>query len=153
MRANFSDVVTVQYGQFLVLDIDGADGVPPGEPSPYDLSFDDEEWFQPVMNGALVSTGYSDHLTEVRFELWDAAPPPPDEEAWQWSGAFFSSSGRLRLATLMTDEAHDVFDLGRRENWWNLRAIQIRIGNPDEATWESGPPRDIELYRLQFWPQ
>ncbi|MEV5409084.1 hypothetical protein AB0K60_09630 [Thermopolyspora sp. NPDC052614] len=146
------DMVTVHYGQFLLADEDGAQGVPDDSPSPWELSFDENDWFQVTPNGALISTGYSDHRVTVRLELWGS--PPPMSEHWDdvWEGDFYAGSGRIALATLLTDESHEVFDLGRRDSSWRLRAHVRQLRDTDDIDWETeGFPSGVEFYLLRFW--
>ncbi|MGP3913807.1 hypothetical protein [Nonomuraea sp. 10N515B] len=145
------DTVSVQYGQFIFVDADGSDGA--GDyPSPWELAFEEEERLQVTANGGLVSTGYSDHKVQVRFELWDAAPGHL-ADADSREVEFSTSSGRICLAELVSHSEHAFFDLGRHAASWKLRALVFVLRDPNEVDWEKeGFPSGVERYCLQFWP-
>ncbi|NRQ37287.1 hypothetical protein HII36_36435 [Nonomuraea sp. NN258] len=147
------DTVSVQYGQFVFIDADGSAGAD-GSLSPWELSFDEDEWLQVTTNGGLVSTGYSDHKVQVRFELWDAPPPRvADGVSTEREEDFSAGSGRICLTELVSDGEHPFFDLGRRAASWKLRALVFVLRDPDEVDWEKeGFPSGLERYCLQFWP-
>jgi hypothetical protein len=147
--AALEDTVSVEYGQFILLDEDGSAG---GEdaPSPWELGFDEEEWLQVTHNGALVSTGYSDHCVRVFFELWDG-PPEPATTGQPREAKFFATSGRIRLTELVSRDDHVVFDLGRRAASWKLRVILYELRDPDEIGVVNSSS-ELEQYRFQFWP-
>ncbi|MCA2225627.1 hypothetical protein [Nonomuraea aurantiaca] len=145
------DIVSVEYGQFLFLDEDGSAGAKDA-PSPWELGYDDDDWLQVTVNGGLVSTGYSDHKVQVRFELWDGAPDDPGDGNVR-EVEFSATSGRIRLAELVSHSDHAAFDLGQQVTSWKLRAILRELRDPDEVDWETeGFPSDLEVYCLQFWP-
>lgn len=146
--AVMEDVVMVQYGQFVLMDEDGSAGAEDA-PSLWDLSFDEEEWLQVTTNGALVSTGYSDHRVRVFFELWDGPPEAPTSGQAR-EAEFFATSGRIRLAELVSYAEHVSFDLGQRSTFWKFRVILHELKDPDEIETEEVSP-ELEQYCFQFW--
>ncbi|WP_327090388.1 hypothetical protein OIE66_07125 [Nonomuraea sp. NBC_01738] len=143
-----SDSISVQYGQFLFIDIDGATDL--DADSPWDVN-SNEAWLETTVNGGRITTDYSDHKTEVRFELWDGVPTTESDEVLELE--FTATSGKLRLVELVSYSEHPIFDLGRDKSTWNLRALRRFLRTHEEIDWETeGFPSGLEHYTLQFWP-
>ncbi|MCC5575435.1 hypothetical protein IMZ11_07245 [Microtetraspora sp. AC03309] len=143
--AELTDSVSVEYSQFEIIDEEGA---------PWDFDGDESAWFLVAPNVMRLTAHDSGHTVEVRFELWNQTPHLSGGWNEVQEEEFFSEAGRVHLEELMgSDGDHPIFDLGRRNSWWNIRAHcrLLRDTATIDRTVEKIPPGN-EFYLLQFWP-
>ena len=140
-------------GSFYMLDKGVVEGGHPAGPVPwgYEVSPPGQDWLDVGSSsvhfeGKRWKTGY------VRFELWSAVPSA--DESWHrsWEGEFFSPSGLI--CPLEAEEGmlsdYRVFDLGRRETTWQVRAQAKYLRNDQEPDFPADV-YELDLFKIQFW--
>ncbi|MFF5248464.1 hypothetical protein ACFY3V_29650 [Streptosporangium sp. NPDC000095] len=148
------DTVTVWSSNFMIMDLDGANGQPKGAEDLWELSdrANPTDWFLTAANVAIItSQADSWHVVDVALELWDRRPPADDD---QWTRSetaeFYSSSGKLQVVGVHGHSSGSVMDLRDQARRWFVRA-SVRPG-PGARYFKEHPPEGLEVYRLQFWP-
>ncbi|GAA0843049.1 hypothetical protein GCM10009525_58230 [Streptosporangium amethystogenes subsp. fukuiense] len=147
--------IVVDAYQFMLVDIDGANGQPEGALDLSELTTraNKTDWFVTTANLAIITSSDTWHLADIAMELWDGQPPDDDGE-WVKSETtiLYSSSGRMRLSETLggPSKLDTVMDLRDRTRTWPVRA-SFRPG-PGVRYIEEQPREGIESYRLQFWP-
>ena len=149
-----SDTVTVRFSNFMIMDLDGANGQPEGAEDLWELSdrANPTDWFLTTANVAIVtSQADSRHVVDVALELWDGRPPA-DDDRWARSETteLYSSSGTLQVVGVYGHSSGNLMDLRGRARSWSVRA-SVRPGSGARYPGER-PPEGLETYRLQFWP-
>ncbi|MFC6575536.1 hypothetical protein [Planomonospora parontospora] len=85
----------------------------------------------------------------IKYELWDG--PPPALNTWDrtWSGSVRLTSGKIRAVNQYSggESYGAVFDLGRKNGVWRIRAYRKALGH------EEFTPDLISftLLKIQFW--
>ncbi|WP_424536668.1 hypothetical protein ACOZ38_43540 [Sphaerisporangium viridialbum] len=148
------DTVTVNFGEFMLMDLDGANGQPEGAQDLPELAgrANVTNWFVTTANLAiLISQGSNWHVVDVALELWDGQPPA-DDSKWtrNETAELYSSSGKLRLVETCGGPSEQIMNLHDQDRNWLVRA-SVRPG-PGARKAEERPPEGLETYRLQFWP-
>ncbi|MBE3008205.1 hypothetical protein IL992_03250 [Microbispora sp. NEAU-D428] len=151
---SLTDVITVEYRQVMIMDLDGANGVPEGAEDLWELSdrATVTNWFIATANVGIITSEADDwHRVEVTLELWDGEPPA-DDTLWARSETveLYSSSGKLRMVGPFGNSSDKLIDLRQKARNWLVRA-NVRPG-PGARYPDEQPPEGLETYRLQFWP-
>ncbi|GAA3440767.1 hypothetical protein [Planomonospora venezuelensis] len=149
-----SDTVAIDFGQFMVIDLDGANGQPEGTEGLFELAdrASMTDWFLAGANAAIISSqAESWHSVDVTVERWDGLPPD-DTDQWSRSetAEFYSSSGKLRLTGVHGHSSEKIIDLCEQARTW-LVCASVRPGSGAHYP-EEGLPEGLEAYRLRFWP-
>ncbi|WP_440072024.1 hypothetical protein [Streptosporangium sp. OZ121] len=149
-----SDTVTIDFGQFMVIDLDGANGQPEGTEGLFELAdrASMTDLFLAGANAAIVnSQADSWHKVDVIVERWDGSPPN-DGDQWSRSetAELYSSSGMLQMVGVHGHSSGKIIDLCDQTRTWFVRA-SVRPG-PGARYSRGRPPTGLETYRLQFWP-
>jgi hypothetical protein len=143
-----SDTVTIYSGQFMVMDLDGANGQPEGAEDLWDIANRSSmtNWFLATANAAIISSQADAwHRVGVTAERWDG-PPPDDGDQWSRSetAEFYSSSGKLEIVGVHGHSSGKIIDLCDQVRSWLVRA-SVRPG-PGARYSRGRPPKGLETY-------
>ncbi|MFI6458549.1 hypothetical protein ACIBF6_44260 [Streptosporangium amethystogenes] len=151
---SISGEIGIENWEFLLLDVEGASGLPEGSVTPWDIKFEPGQLAGTCVNGAIISSDHPEHDADVVLELWDGEPSKPTGADVKFLDCeFTSTSGRVTLDTSMGDaEGFEVFDLGQLHTTWKLRVIRRYIGpgNPADLTETF---EGLESFLIQFWAE
>ncbi|MEU4405377.1 hypothetical protein AB0F88_12675 [Streptosporangium sp. NPDC023963] len=145
------DAVLVEYGEFSIIDPEGAEDTDAEAfSSSWNKETDPGAWLTTSDNMLMVQSMHNMHTTVCTLQLWSAAPPSLElleSEVAEYS--FYSSSGQVQLEEMMgSEEEHPSFDLGSRNSKWIVRAYRIQSSASDQT---SDIDEHFESYFFQFW--
>ncbi|KAB8186034.1 hypothetical protein [Microbispora catharanthi] len=143
--------VFIENGEFILMDVEGDAGLPPGAPDPRTLSVMSTTWLTAGANAAVISSDFDVHTADVVVEVWSGEPPvDPTPQSDVSEAIFTSSSGTITFDEVTgTDEDYPEIHLGLPGDY-HIRVIRRRLRSEDPTTLVA-EFEGLEFFCIQLW--